>query len=233
MLGQYVETMNPREMRSGPVAFETSSFIDPPLFNIAVRFFWENCGLVGQSAEVTPSVHVGKLNLVVPFPVEITRVQVVGTIEQQQVIGQLFGRCEMSHVDERMRRGELVVIDATQNDGHRVVNQSLKQFLSDVIGAERILKGQIEFVIGSEHLEAKGFVLLTAREITASAVNVDGDQLTQLVDVFFTLTRRRTMRYEPGDQFIFPLCYTIYFVMCWFIIWNSTDLPVAMDNVRV
>ncbi len=74
------------------IALITFAFIDPPLFNVGIRLGWKNCGLVGQSAEVAPSVHVGKLDLVVPFPVEITRVQVVGTVEQQQVVGQLFGR---------------------------------------------------------------------------------------------------------------------------------------------
>ena len=70
------------------IALITFAFIDPPLFNVGIRLGWKNCGLVGQSAEIAPSVHVGKLNLVV-IPVRFQSTMFESTVHWNEIPAQM------------------------------------------------------------------------------------------------------------------------------------------------
>ena len=65
----------------GPIGCETFAFIQPPVFNVGIRFRRQNGRLVSHSTEVAPAIHVGKFDLVMPFPVKVTGVEVVGAVE--------------------------------------------------------------------------------------------------------------------------------------------------------
>lgn len=69
--------------------------------------------IVSHLTQVTPAPFLIEFHGEVTSPVEVTSVQRVRLVQQEQIIGQLFGRCEIVDVDERMRRGEFRVIHST------------------------------------------------------------------------------------------------------------------------
>lgn len=99
-----------------------------------------------------------------------------------------------------MRRREGRVVDAAHDDRHGVVDQAGRQFLGDVVRAQRVLETDVELVIGADHFSALADVV--ARQVPALAVNIQRNVLTQLFDVIFATARRHAIGHEPGGQFL-------------------------------
>ncbi len=99
-----------------------------------------------------------------------------------------------------MRRREGRVVDAAHDDRYGVVEQTGRQFLGDVVRAQRVLEADVELVIGADHFSALADVV--AGQVAALAVNIQRNVLTQLFDVIFATAGRHAIGHEPGGQFL-------------------------------
>ena len=76
-----------------------------------------------------------------------SRVQFVVVVQSSQMIGQLSGRRELSHVDVRSARTELFVVRRAKDDWNDVEMEQTEELFSDVVDAETVLEGQVELVV--------------------------------------------------------------------------------------
>ena len=144
------EHTNAFEMRSGALALLTPSGGQVAINGsrlVAVQFLAE--GAQGAGCDVGVPLHDCK----VPFPLEILVVQSIVGRQSFEQIGQLSGT-ELRGVDEGMRRSDGRVIGRSHHDGNDAPLKGVEEFLGHVVVAERILKGQVEFVFGVDHVVA-------------------------------------------------------------------------------
>jgi len=135
----------------------------------------------------------------------MTHVQRVVVVQQQQIIGQSFGRFKIGDVDVGMRRGELRIVGASVDDGHHVAAEGAVELFSDVIRAKRVFCRDIKLVGVEHHVafvthERTGETIITAR-----SVNVHLDVIGELREIFLSHSVRVFVRAEPGDQFLLLL----------------------------
>ena len=89
------------------------------------------------------------------------------------------------------------VIVAAHDDGHNGQSQSSEELLSDVIGAQGVLKRQIKLVFISQIVEA---VLAFAWQITTLAIHVDIDVFLHECYVIFSPRMGVTVGYNPKHE---------------------------------
>ena len=116
------------------------------------------------------------------------------------MLGETLGRSKVADVDERVFGQVLSIVGATVDNGHHVVGHRPEQFLGDVVGAQRVLEGQVEAVVVAQQVVAgaRAPALGVAVEAAAVAVDVHVDVPRQGVDEPLALARRLTVRHEPG-----------------------------------
>ena len=131
---------------------EAADFFRPPSLNIRVGLSFGRP--VEHLAQVAPPVRRESVHHIVLIPGVVILVEVVVLMQEPQVVGQLLGRAEISGVDVRVGRGVGPVVGFSVDDGHDAVLQGRVQFLRHVVGAQRVLKGQHEFVVFAQHLHA-------------------------------------------------------------------------------
>ena len=70
------------------------------------------------------------------------------------MLGETLGRSKVADVDERVFGQVLSIVGATVDNGHHVVGHRPEQFLGDVVGAQRVLEGQVEAVVVAQQVVA-------------------------------------------------------------------------------
>jgi len=75
-------------------------------------------------------------------------------VEEPEIIGQLFGSRKIPSVHVRIGGSVGSVIGFSVDDGHHAALQGCVELIRDVIGAQRVLKGEHKFVIFSQQLHA-------------------------------------------------------------------------------
>ncbi len=181
-------------------AWVTRHVVVPPLGHTLVdfrRLVW----IVELLAQVAPAIQRISHHVVVLFPLEIFEVKSLVLVQQQQILGQLFGRSEIGDVDVGMRRGVGGVIRTTVHHRNYVRFQGPVEFLADVIGAKGILGRQVKLVLVQQIVTTVAVPGQT-RQIAAVAVHVDGHVLAQLANVILPPPVRLLIGTEPGQQFV-------------------------------
>ena len=140
----------------------------PKLLDILVVF--RHLHLRVQSlAQIAPSWRLPLVNVISPPSVKVV-VQSVILVEPLQEVCEVLRRWEVGDVDVRVRRRNGGVVGAASyHRNRRGCGQRPVKLLRDVIAAETVFKGQVEFVSMETILR-----LLTA-EIAAVSVNIDVD----------------------------------------------------------
>lgn len=174
--------------------------INPPLLNII--HFSRVISIVCDFTNATPSLFGHRRNSEVPLPIEVPRIQIIRSIEQNEIVGQLFRRLKVENVNKRVWGCESVVINSAHHDGHCTVQKAPRQLFSDVIRAQRVLESNVKLVISLQHLPAE-WTVVVAREITALTVNVNRHVFTQFANVIFSAACSFAVRNEPGNHFRF------------------------------
>lgn len=163
--------------------------------------FGRQRSVVQGFAQRTPAIARRAIDVEARLPVEIAQVFTIVGRELPQILGQHPRAPEAGDVDVRVLRDEARVVGTAVHYGHHVVGHGGEQFLRDVVGTARVLKGKVETVAGAQHFVAPAAVFALVR--TALAVYIDRDVFRQLLGVPFSPAQRVAVGYEPGDGAVF------------------------------
>ena len=138
----------------------TAFWLEPIGDYLTVRFHFGFVFLVQFPAEIAKCVldHkvVAVFNVVIVLPLEKLFKETVMMVQFFELIGQLF-RFKLPGVYVRIGRSDATVIGSSVHNRQNTVQlRDAEKLFSDVIGANRILKRQIEFVFRFNHLVTFG-----------------------------------------------------------------------------
>lgn len=149
-------------------SFTTRAF-DPPFPEIRVRGRLR-ISTMQHRAQLTLFV-ITSVDLVIFPPLEIRAVEFKVLPNTAQEKSQVLGRLEAQGVHEGPRWRQLVVLGATESDGHHVIFERPVELLGYVVLADAVLEGEEKLVLSGELLEA--LVGLTRRADVCTACPVD------------------------------------------------------------
>ena len=141
-------------------------------------------------------------DVLAPGEVAIVHARVVVHVEE--VLGELFGRVEVEHVYEGRARHVARVVAVAEHDRHDVVVERAEELLRHVLGAQRVLEGEEELVLGRyEAATVDGAVQRTLVATVAEHVHVD------VAAELFDQVAARRRRYAVADQRSRELCLSL------------------------
>ena len=137
-------------------------------------------------------------------PGEVSLVSLLVCQQGVEVVRQLL-RVPAQCIDHGARRQESGQRSTRQQDRHRIQPEGIERFFGDVVGADVVLKGEIEFVVPGHKVEAG--VLLHRVRVPQSSIFAASLGATGSIDVhliFRKLIRSYSLLRDYPDPFCKP-----------------------------